>query len=600
MSFRNRLALFLVVTLVLVQSVTALVAYSYLRHSLIEKEKAELMQAARVFALQLAQVSRNVAADVKVLSLDYALRQAIAQRDKETEISALRNHGRRVGAARMMLVGLDGTINADTAADTLGRFPYADLVTDTASPVVRAKLASANGRIYWVVAVPVRAPLPIAYIVAFIPIDANLLDNLREISSVPRSVALASEDATGRWSLNAHTSGPVALLLPKARSPDHEATAVTTAQGRKYLVVTTGLPEIATNVPVVAVLGYPLDEALAPYWSTIWPMIGVLVASLLVALAGAIVIVRGFSRPIENLAMTARRIAAGDYTPPERLASHDELGHLSQALVAMTKSIAEREVALKDAIAAAEAARGEAEQASRAKSNFLANMSHELRTPLNAIIGFGEMIERQILGPITPSRYVGYAGDIGASARHLLSLVSRMLDLADIEGSGLRLVHEELVLQNLLRESVSLARAAAEPSSVHLEFECEEASPVLVLGDKHRLVQAFACVIGNALKFSPPEGSVHIVLRSEGASAVVAIEDKGIGMTQEDIPVVIKPFHRLKSAFDGQHQGAGLGLPFTHAIIRLHGGTLELRSAAGRGTTAVIKLPSHEHRAAAA
>src|ERR1700761_7560482 len=125
MTFRQRLALFLVVTLAAVQVLTALVAYSYLRHSLVEKEKAELAAATQVFLRQLRVLSERVGDDVEVLSLDYALRQAIAQHDYGTELSALRNHGHRVGATRMMLVGLDGLITADTGDHAhTGAFPY--------------------------------------------------------------------------------------------------------------------------------------------------------------------------------------------------------------------------------------------------------------------------------------------------------------------------------------------------------------------------------------------------------------------------------------------------------------------------------------------
>src|SRR5215467_9189107 len=133
MGFRHRLALFLIVTLAAVQLLTAMVAYSYLRNSLLEQARSELSTATAVFQRQLGLLSERVADDVQVLSLDYALRQAIAQQDYDTELSALRNHGRRVGATRMMLVGLDGKINADTGAPGVPsrRFVYADLLDNS-------------------------------------------------------------------------------------------------------------------------------------------------------------------------------------------------------------------------------------------------------------------------------------------------------------------------------------------------------------------------------------------------------------------------------------------------------------------------------------
>src|SRR5665213_1742839 len=146
MGFRHRLALFLIVTLAAVQVLTALVAYSYLRHSLVEKAKVELTAATGVFLRQLGVLSERAADDVEVLSLDYALRQAIAQHDYQTELSALRNHGRRIGATRMILVGLDGAIAADTGAPmSAGRpFAYADLMDDSAVAGERTALATLN------------------------------------------------------------------------------------------------------------------------------------------------------------------------------------------------------------------------------------------------------------------------------------------------------------------------------------------------------------------------------------------------------------------------------------------------------------------------
>src|SRR5215471_12514512 len=130
MSFRHRLALFLVVTLVIVQALTAVVAYSYLRHSLIAQKTVELTASSKVFTRQLDLIAQNVASDVSVLSLDYALRQAIAEHDGGTEMSALRNHGNRVGATRMVLVDLNGNVETDTASTRrIGRpFAHRDLL----------------------------------------------------------------------------------------------------------------------------------------------------------------------------------------------------------------------------------------------------------------------------------------------------------------------------------------------------------------------------------------------------------------------------------------------------------------------------------------
>jgi signal transduction histidine kinase len=188
---------------------------------------------------------------------------------------------------------------------------------------------------------------------------------------------------------------------------------------------------------VIAVLDYPLEQALSAYRAVITPMLFVLAGALLVALVGAMLIAHGVSRPLEALATAARRIAQGDYSLFPESRRGDEIGELSTALNNMTQSIAEREAALKGAVASLELARNEAVKANEAKSQFLSNMSHELRTPLNAVIGFSEMIFHQLLGPIGVARYAEYARHVFDSGRHLLVQVEEMLDLSEAESGKL-------------------------------------------------------------------------------------------------------------------------------------------------------------------
>jgi signal transduction histidine kinase len=593
MGFRYRLALFLVLMLVAVQALTAAVAYGYLRHSLIEKAEAELTASGKSFARQLDLISESAASDVKVLSLDYALRQAIAEHDRGTEISALHNHGNRVGATRMVLIGLDGNVETDTAAPSKSgeAFSHPDLLAQAMQSDESSAVVAEGRRTFWVVVVPVRAPLPIAFIAAFLPVDQALLEKMREISAVPGCVALASLNVHGRWSIGAASGGQGTLLLPDSLRPAIDKTSIVTAGGREFLTVTTKLETASSSAPVIAILGYPLDSALASYRSTLLPMLAVFAAALLAALAGAIVIARGVSLPLEALARTAGRIAGGDYSPPDRLAQRDELGALSDALIGMTKSISEREEALNAAIATADTARDEAETANKAKSSFLANMSHELRTPLNAIMGFGEMIQHQVMGPISNPKYVEYAGDIGRSAQHLMGLVSRMLDLADVEGGRLSISRDTLSPLDIVQQCVALAKPVAEKNKIALETKIDLPPTALVAGDIARLRQAVSCLLQNAVKFTPPGGRVALDAWISEERFHLAISDTGVGVKPEDIAVITRPFHRLRSALDGNHQGAGLGLPFAKAIVELHGGSLAFESVVNKGTLVTVILP---------
>jgi signal transduction histidine kinase len=596
MSFRYRLALFLVVTLVAVQALTAAFAYFYLRHNLVERGKRELLAEMGVFTRQLEFLSERVSDAVTVASLDYALRAAVAQHNHGTELSVLRNHGRRIGATRMMLVALNGSLELDTEIPNKsgGAFPFPALLASAAAKDNATALAAIGDRIYWIVAVPVRAPVPIAFIAACIPVDDALLEKLRAISAQPRAILLASRGTDGHWRIGAQSR--VHLPLPEASMAGNAgaySSSETVEGGLHYLRVAARLETAKGSRPVVAVLSYPLDEALAAYRSVVIPLLLLLGFALVVAVAGAMIIVRGVSRPLEMLAGAARRIASGDYTAPPKLHQRDEVGHLADALINMTHSIAEREAALKQAVDATEIARSDAVRANEAKSQFLANMSHELRTPLNAIVGFSEMLQHQVLGPIGVSRYLDYAQDIHVSGEQLLGLVERMLDLSEAEANRLALVKTRLWPADVLRQSVASLQFLAQREGVRLTFQNLSCCSPQMEGDAAKLGQAFTNLIHNGIKFTPAGGEVCVSGQSKDDRLSIRIADSGIGMEPDLLATVVRPFHRLRSALDGQHQGAGLGLPFAKAIIELHGGNLELTSEVGAGTTVSIELPIH-------
>jgi signal transduction histidine kinase len=592
MSFRNRLALFLMATLVCVQAATALFAYTYLRGQIVERGKRELSAAMQSFTRQVDFLAQRATEGVQVLALDYALRSAIAKSDHDTELSVLRNHGRRIGAARMMLVRLDGTISADsaTAEHTSGKFPFAALLGTAVEGDRGTALVTLANHVYWMVVVPVRAPLPIAFIAAAIPLDGAMLDQIRRISSSPHPIALAARTADGGWHVVAHTNGSGKFDLPRiveaARAPE-----IVLHDHSQALAIIAPLRTDEASAPVAAIIDFPLSEALAAYRGLITPMLLMLGAALIVAAGGATLIVRRVSRPLESLAAAAQRIAAGDYSHALLPSSgHDEIGRLTESIADMTGAIADREAALTGAMEAAEIARVEAVKANEVKSQFLANMSHELRTPLNAIVGFSQMLEQQVLGPLGNPRYVQYARDIQGSGEHLRDLFERMLDLAQAESHNLSISREPLLVGMLLREAAEMHRAFARRANIELVL-APAAEGIRIDGDAQKLRQSFSNVIQNAIKFTPARGKVTIAARAQRERVAIRISDTGVGIRPEHLQSVLKPFHRLRSALDGQHQGAGLGLAYARAIAEMHGGTVAVASTPGQGTVVTIELP---------
>ncbi len=355
MGFRFRLASFFVAALVTVQALTAVLVYEVTRQQLIGEGQRQLGVSATAFAHQLDDISERVATNVQVLALDFALRSAIAQGDQATVLSALRNHGRRVGAARMLLIGTDGQIQADTnqadasvadarmqAAPT--KFPYSDLL-NRAYERPSAALVSVDGHAYWMVVVPVFAPTLVALIAAAIPVDDALLARLQTQSTLPKGVEIAAETNTGTWKVVAHGQDRIALTAELTAHNRGLPTApgVFVVGGREYVVQAVHLDASRQSPAVAAILGYSVDEALQPYRSVGRAWAALLALGLAVGLVGAWLIARGVSRPVEALAASARRIEAGDYSASKPSARKDELGQLSSAFGSMARAIRERE-----------------------------------------------------------------------------------------------------------------------------------------------------------------------------------------------------------------------------------------------------------------
>jgi PAS domain S-box-containing protein len=231
-----------------------------------------------------------------------------------------------------------------------------------------------------------------------------------------------------------------------------------------------------------------------------------------------------------------------------------------------------------------------AEQANRTKNAFLAMMSHELKTPLNAIIGFSEMIGTEMLGPIGNKAYLGYVRDITASGNKLLAIINDVLDVARLEGNAIVLNRCECSPREIAEVALMRARAQTGDSR-DVDLDLADDLPVLHV-DKTRLAQVLANLLANALKFTPPPGGVRLrAWRTDTGAVHFAVSDSGIGMSEETIALVLQPFQQADASLARRFEGAGLGLPIAHALTKLHGGSLAIASAEGKGTSVTVELP---------
>lgn len=227
----------------------------------------------------------------------------------------------------------------------------------------------------------------------------------------------------------------------------------------------------------------------------------------------------------------------------------------------------------------------------REHATFIANMSHELRTPLNAIIGFSEMMRNQVFGPLGSSKYQEYNTDIYDSGQHLLSIINDILDLSKLE-SGKMILNERAVdLVEVARRANSQIGSLARKAKVTVETVCD-CNAAVIQGDERLILQSCLNLLSNAVKFTPEGGRVTLKVSAfETGSVVISVEDTGIGIAPENIEKVMQPFGQVESVQSRRHQGTGLGLPLVKSFIELHGGTFELQSELGRGTTAIAIFP---------
>ncbi len=230
-----------------------------------------------------------------------------------------------------------------------------------------------------------------------------------------------------------------------------------------------------------------------------------------------------------------------------------------------------------------------AEEANRAKSEFLANMSHELRTPLNAIIGFSEIMESGMFGPLGSERYAEYCSDIKGSGTYLLDVINDILDMSKIEAGRMQLEVENVALDEIIGEAMRVTAVAAGEKSIAMAVE---AGPGLAIkGDRRALKQILLNLFSNAVKFTPEGGRIAVKARVNGAAAVIAIEDTGIGIAKDALARLGRPFEQVESQFTKVHKGSGLGLAIAKSLVELHGGAMRIRSIEGLGTSVIVRLP---------
>ncbi len=246
----------------------------------------------------------------------------------------------------------------------------------------------------------------------------------------------------------------------------------------------------------------------------------------------------------------------------------------------------------KEAEIAMERAKMESDIANRAKSEFLANMSHELRTPLNSIIGFSEIIKNESFGPLGNKDYWSYANDIYESGRRLLSVINEILDVSRIQAGERELKEGVVSIQRVVQSCIDLMRGKADAGHLMINNQLE-ATDMQLIGEAQAIKQMMLNLLSNAIKFTPEGGMVTVSGETDDTGQYrLSITDTGMGLSEEEIKKALSPFGQINSGHNRSKSGTGLGLTLVDALISLHGGSLEMISQKGIGTTATLVFPA--------
>ena len=247
-------------------------------------------------------------------------------------------------------------------------------------------------------------------------------------------------------------------------------------------------------------------------------------------------------------------------------------------------------------------ARAEAEAASEAKSQFLAIMSHELRTPLNAVIGYADVLNMGIAGPLNPDQRAKVTRILG-SARHLLGLVNEVLDLSRADAKELTVQRRAVPLASTVDGSLAVAQPLADARGIELRGACADGSTAF-LGDPDRVRQILVHLLDNAMKFTQPGGRVRVECECDVTPAreahlgdharwvCVRVVDTGIGIAAESLPGIFDPFVQVQSGHTRPTDGSGLGLTVSRRFARLMGGDITVTSEPEVGSTFTLWLPA--------
>jgi signal transduction histidine kinase len=564
---------------------------------------------------QRERTALEVAADPAVVALLRGDTAALA--DAAEALDRLRT--RADSGSIIQLRNAMGGLVATTHSATMAWLDSSDPVDPRIAPVDETRMRfsapfiTAQGGVYWA-SVPVRS-------------DETTLGHVQQLRRVSNPGVAAQFEALIGERLDIYFAAPggpwVGLDGSSIKSPDAlpvgQPVAYERSDGAQHYALARPIP----GHEWLMVVDVPLASALAGTRVVTRRVLGF--GLVLLPLGGLLawLVSRSVTAPLRRLGLAADAIATGDYSRRTGIERTDEIGHLARSFDAMADHVegTHREIeqrfivartlaaelratnaALQRAVDEIDAARDEAQQASRAKSEFLATMSHEIRTPINAVVGYTDLMEMGLAGPLTVQQRE-YIGRIRMSSEHLTTLVNDVLDFAKIESGQMRFAREVGSVPAVINAVASMLQGRSVSKQVELRIDCP--LETVFLGDGHRVQQILLNLVANALKFTDEGGRVDISCERRASRAhppmedaadqhewtCITVADNGIGIAADQLDRIFEPFVQGQPGYTRPHGGAGLGLAISRSLARLMGGDISVESAPGDGARFTVWLP---------
>ncbi|MDE3059626.1 MAG: HAMP domain-containing protein [Pseudomonadota bacterium] len=545
---------------------------------------------------------------VQILSSDFGFRSAVATGDRDTIFSMMENHSGRIDANVMCVF--------DTGGHLISSYPsaFAPALMQAFAPFFQLKdpesrigsrlmtMVLLKDKLYQMVIVPVKAPQLVSYAAVGFAVTKRLVEDIKDMTGTEVSLVVRSGGTISPL-VSTNISGQSADDLTRQIVPNEnqQKFSPTYLGDGAYIVRTLPLYSLGQQ-EFYAVLQASLQKELAPFKRLRMNLILLAGSILILSLVVGTLFARQVTRPLLNLAETARKVSLQENYEirAESIGNDDgepdnELGVLVQSFNKMLMEISTRDRQLKKNYAELEEAKNAAESANQAKSQFLSNISHELRTPLNAVIGLSSIMTDQLHGPLGSSKYLEYSKDINASGSHLLDIINDIIDLSKITEGTLTLNYEKVNIAKTIDKCIALLSERAKQGGITISRSIPESLPVL-RADRLRVTQILLNILTNAVKFTPEGGKVHIAASGvpEGEKVshiVITIEDTGIGMRESDIEKAFQNFGQVDRGLNRKYEGTGLGLPLTKRLMELHQGSITIQSKPGEGTRVSLRFP---------